>query len=304
MKRRLSEIDAPLFDLRRTLESGQVFQWLPEEEGQGSGDAAFRGVIGATPVTVKQEGARLRVTPGAEALVSRYFALDHPLEAIYATFPADPAMTEALAACRGVRIIRQPLWECLATFITSSMKQVRHIEQMSHALRRRFGEPAGEEGLFAYPAPERLAAASEEALRECGLGFRAPGLLGTARAVAEGKIDLEAIRALPDEAALAVLCRLPGVGPKIANCVLLFAYERVRAFPIDVWIERVLRHHYFADFPRKRAVTPRRLREFCASYFGPYGGYAQQYLFHHARRQPRSLWRAARQSPRPPRHAS
>ncbi len=281
--KRFSLVDATVFDLQRTLESGQVFQWVPEGAG-------FAGVIGSTPVYVEQAGSQLKVTRGAEALVTRYFALDHPLETIYATFPNDPAMAEALAACRGVRIIRQPLWECLGTFITSSMKQVKHIQQMSHALRRRFGEPVGG-GFFAYPTPEQLAAANEEALRDCGLGFRAKSLLGTARAVAEGEADLEAIRDLPDDAALAELCRLPGVGPKIANCVLLFAYERVKAFPIDVWIERVLRHHYFR---RKRAVTPRRLAEFSATYFGPYGGYAQQYLFHHARNLPRSVWKQSR----------
>jgi len=280
---RLTRIDAPLFDLKKTLESGQAFQWVP----QGGG---YVGVIGSKPVYVEQEGASLRVTRGCEDLAVHYFALDHPLEEIYATFPDDPAMRESVEWCRGVRILRQPEWECLGTFITSSMKQVKHIQQMSHALRRRFGEPVGE-GFHAYPAPERLAAATEEELRACGLGFRARGLGETARAVAEGAVDLKAIHALPDEEALAALCRLPGVGPKIANCVLLFAYERVRAFPIDVWIERVLRHHYFR---RKRKITPRRLQEFAAGYFGPYGGYAQQYLFHHARNLPRSVWKTGR----------
>lgn len=280
---RLVSIPAPLFDLQRTLESGQVFHWVPEEGG------GFRGLIGPTPVRVRQEGDRLWVTPGAEALVSRYFALDHDLEAIYRSFPTDPAMTRALAACRGIRIIRQPLWECLATFLTSAMKQVAHIRQMSHALRTRFGEPvAGWEPLAVYPASERLAGAAEAELRECGLGFRAKNLLETAQWVASGRVDLEALRDWDDEAALAELCRLPGVGPKIANCALLFGYQRLRAFPIDVWIERVLRNIYFA---RKRKPTPARLREFAAQSFGPYGGYAQQYLFHQARSEPGELRR-------------
>jgi len=277
----LVPIPALPFDLQQTLDSGQVFHWVAEERG------GYRGLIGETPVRVVQrrEGEIL-VTPGAEALAGRYFALDHDLESICASFPESPAMTEAVAFCRGVRIIRQPLWECLATFLTSSMKQVSHIRQMSQALRQRFGERVpGWEPLALYPAPERLAKASEAELRACGLGFRAKNLLATARAVAEGVVDLEAIRALDDAAALAELCRLPGVGPKIANCTLLFAYERLRAFPIDVWIERVLRRLYFA---RKRNVTPARLREFAAHSFGPYGGYAQQYLFHYARSRPRS----------------
>ena len=281
---------APLFDLKRTIESGQVFYWSSYSASGAEEAVGYCGLIGDIPVRVEQHGDELRVTPGTEALVARYFALDHSLEEIYATFPADPAMQAALGFCRGVRIIRQPLWECLATFITSAMKQVIHIQQMSRALRERFGMPVetGAGTLFTFPAPQRLAEATEAELRGCGLGFRAKNLLETARLVASGAVDLEAIRALPDETALSELSRLPGVGPKVANCVLLFGYERVRAFPIDVWIERVLRQRYFLQ---KSKITGKRLQEFTASYFGPYGGYAQQYLFHHARNQPRSSWK-------------
>ena len=274
---RLSPIPAPLFDLRRTLESGQVFHWLLEE-----GDS-YLGLIDELPVRVRQTGDTLWVTPGTEVAVARYFALDHDLEAIYASFPSDPALAEATAFCRGLRLIRQPLWECLATFLTSSMKQVAHIRQMSLALRQRYGRPVpGWEPLVVYPEPERIARATEAGLRECCLGFRAKNLLALSRLVAQGVVDLEALRAMDDTTALAELCRLPGIGPKIANCALLFAYERVRAFPIDVWIERVLRQIYFA---RKRNVTAREMTEFAAEHFGPYGGYAQQYLFHYARSQ-------------------
>ena len=192
-------------------------------------------------------------------------------------------MQAACDFCRGMRIIRQPAWECIATFITSSMKQVAHIAQISHTLRRRYGRKVTWNGreLFAYPTPEALAALQEEDLRACALGYRAKNLLGSARMIAAGEVNLETIARMDDEAARAELCRLPGVGEKVANCALLFGFERVRAFPIDVWIERVLREIYF---PRKRRVTASRLRDFSAKYFGEYGGYAQQYLFHHARK--------------------
>jgi N-glycosylase/DNA lyase len=268
----LRRVEARQFNLAITLASGQVFHWAPE----GSG---YAGVIGEQPVYVEQRGEAL-LTDADPELVSRYFALDHPLEEIYRSFPTDPAMAAALAACRGMRIIRQPAWECTATFITSSMKQVAHIAQISHTLRRRYGRAAGGGGAYAYPTPTRLAALTEADLRACALGYRARNLLKTAQSIAEGRVDLEAIRSMEDDAARAELCRLPGVGEKVANCVLLFAYERVRAFPIDVWIERVLREHYFKG---KRKITPARLRDFCGEYFGRYGGYAQQYLFHHAR---------------------
>jgi len=198
-------------------------------------------------------------------------------------------MRAARDYCRGLRIIRQPRWECMATFITSSMKQVAHIRQISRALRERYGVGhvlAGRE-LFAFPPAARLAQTNEEELRGCGLGYRAKNLLATARLVASGEVDVDELAQLPDEELRRELCALPGVGSKVANCVMLFAYERLRAFPIDVWIERVLRERYF---PRRRRVTARELCEFAASHFGAHGGYAQQYLFHHARKTtPRRL---------------
>jgi N-glycosylase/DNA lyase len=269
-------IAAPDFDLAATLDSGQVFHWVREGDD-------FVGTIGRQPVSIRQRGSELIVNREAAAAARRYFALDHPLTEIYASLPTDPAMSAALEFCRGLRIIRQSAWECVATFITSSMKQVAHIAQISHTLRQKFGERVQLEGreLFAYPTPEKLAELDEADLRACALGYRAKNLLGAARLIAAGEVDLAAIAQMNDAAAHAALCRLPGVGPKVANCALLFGYERLRAFPIDVWIERVLLTLYF---PRKRKVTAKRLREFAASYFGPYGGYAQQYLFHHARK--------------------
>jgi N-glycosylase/DNA lyase len=291
-------VPAPDFDLALTLGCGQVFHWVKAGEG-------FRGVIGDKAVYVEKQGGELLVTRGCEDIARRYFALDHPLDEIYATFPDDPDMAAALEFCRGLRIIRQPLWECVATFITSSMKQVAHIAQISHTLRQRFGrqaegEDAEGESLFAYPSPPDLARLEEADLRACALGYRAVNLLGSARMIASGEVDLDAISALDDREARAMLCRLPGVGVKVANCALLFAYERFKAFPIDVWIERVLREFYFKG---KRRVTVRRLEEFSSRYFGEYGGYAQQYLFHYARKtwkeREASTAPAERRSPKP-----
>ncbi len=274
--RDLVEVAAPEFDLDATLGCGQVFHWVRESAG-------WLGTIGDRALYVEQRGESVFVSAGVEEMAARYFALDHPLGEICATFPSDPAMTEAARFCRGMRIVRQPAWECLATFITSSMKQVAHIAQISHTLRRRFGVrlESGGRALFAYPPAAALARLNEADLRACALGFRAKNLLGAARLIAEGTVDLTKIAELEDAAARYELCRLPGVGEKVANCALLFGFERLQAFPIDVWIERVLRELYFK---RKRKVTAARLREFSAEYFGPYGGYAQQYLFHHARK--------------------
>jgi len=275
----LTRIEAPDFDLAMTLNSGQVFHW--EKIGDG-----FYGMIGDRAVYVEQRGDILKVrfgeTRALPKVVARYFALDHPLEEICASFPRDPVMDAARDFCRGLRIIRQPQWECLATFICSSMKQVAHIRQISQALRQRFGQRkqicGGE--VFSFPSPDALARATERELRKCGLGYRAKNLLATAKRVASGEADLDSWRALSERQLREQLCELPGVGMKVANCVMLFAYERIAAFPIDVWIERVLRERYFV---RERKITTKAMAEFVANYFGAHGGYAQQYLFHHAR---------------------
>src|SRR5438445_1914516 len=276
---KLIQIAAPDFDLEKTLNSGQVFHW----ENYGNG---FVGTIAGSAVYVEQRGDILKVrfgeTRALPKVVARYFALDHPLEEICASFPRDPVMDAARDFCRGLRIIRQPKWECLATFIWSSMKQVAHIRQISQALRQRFGQRKQICGVevFSFPSPDALARTTERELRKCGLGYRAKNLLATAKRVASGEADLDSWRALSERQLREQLCELPGVGMKVANCVMLFAYERIAAFPIDVWIERVLRERYFA---RKRKVTGQMLADFVANYFGAHGGYAQQYLFHHAR---------------------
>lgn len=270
------KLPAPDFDLEKTLNCGQVFHW--EKSGAG-----FVGAIGAKAVYVEEQGDQLVFTGATAKVIADYFSLDHPLAEICRSFPRNPGMTAARDFCRGLRIIRQPRWECLATFICSSMKQVAHIRQMSLALRKNFGTRKVIYGshVYDFPSAVRLAASTEEQLKACALGYRAKNLLATARRVADREANLEAWSKLPDELLREQLCGLPGVGAKVANCVMLFAYERLRAFPIDVWIERVLRKQYF---PRKRKVTALQLREFCESYFGEHGGYAQQYLFHHARK--------------------
>jgi len=255
-----------------TLESGQVFHWKKDA------DARWHGLIGDVPVTVAECDGSLLVQPGHEDLVGKYFSLDHPLEEIYAKFPNDPASRESLQMCRGLRIIRQPRWECLATFITSSMKRVASIRAMSFAIRKKFGQPVSGSDVEAYPAPGVLAAASESDLRTCGLGYRAKNLLLTARRVAEGGIELDALCSLPTPELRSSLESLPGVGTKVANCVLLFAYERLDAVPIDVWIGRVL-----MAMRKGRPGTPSQLARYARRRLGPYAGYVQQYLFHRAR---------------------
>jgi len=263
-------VEIPELDLAMTLNSGQVFHWTALDQG-------WIGCIGDTPVFLRQQGDKLEFRGIEEMALRHYLALDHDLEAIRASC-AHPVVREASLGCRGLRILRQPLWECLATFILSPMKQVAHIRQMSLALRGRFGPALFGSPVPGFPSASALSAATEQELRACGLGFRAKGLLGTARLVASGEFDPEALTTLSTAEARDALCTLPGIGRKVANCILLFAYERLEVVPVDVWIGRIL-----GSFRSRRKSTPAELERYGEQVLGPYAGYVQQWLFHRAR---------------------
>ncbi len=274
-----AEFTVKHYDLAATLSSGQAFRW--RQEG-----GAWEGVIGSRWVRLHQNNDRISAeTIGAAdwQWLRRYLQLDVQLEEILATFPKDEPMRAAIAHCHGLRLLRQDPWESLASFICSSTKRITQIQEIVALLSHRFGQPVpvpeGVAPVFSFPTAARLAEATEAELRACKLGFRAPYLAATARALASGKIDLSRLSDLPMDEARAVLLDLHGVGVKIADCVLLSAYGFPQAFPVDVWIDRALRQLYFP----KRRPKPPRLRHFSQTYFGPHSGYAQQYLFHYMR---------------------
>jgi len=270
------------YDLAATLDSGQVFRW------RQYGDS-WEGIVGEHFVRLTQTHDGIRAETALPVAnwqwLRDFLQTETDLAAVLKTFPDDEPMQRAVAACRGLRVLRQEPWECLASFILSSTKQIVQIRQIVSLLCERFGErlapqpPITNGWHYAFPSPEIIAALTEAKLRACKMGFRASHLLAAARQIAEGKLDLVNVRGLPLTEARAELMKLRGVGGKIADCVLLFAYGFDSAFPVDVWVERALQQLYF---PRRRA-SEKRLRHFAATHFGPHAGYAQQYLFHYIR---------------------
>jgi N-glycosylase/DNA lyase len=268
------------YDLGATLSSGQAFRWK-------NTDLGWTGIIRSHFVRLRADQFSISAETAHPVLdwawLRAYLQLDLDLAQILLTFPDDRPMRTAVAACRGLRLLRQDPWECLASFILSSTKQIVQIQQIVGLVCERFGEPvAALPGLpvaYAFPAASRLARATEAELRACKMGFRAPYLLATASRVASGQFDLAALGNLPVDVARAELMTLPGVGRKIADCVLLFAYGFPSAFPVDVWVMKALRQLYF---PRRR-VSMQRMHRFASTHFGPWAGYAQQYLFHYMR---------------------
>ena len=212
-----------------------------------------------------------------------YLQVQIDFPAVTGSFPDDEPMQRALQACRGLRLLRQDPWECLASFILSSTKQIVQIRQIVAALCDRFGDEIpsfdAETPARAFPSWEQLARVSESELRACKMGFRAPYLRDTARHLADGKLELQEIKKLPFAEARAALIELPGVGPKIADCALLFGFGFPEAFPVDVWVRKALAQLYF----KRRNPGAKRLERFVKRHFGPHRGYVQQYLFHHIR---------------------
>jgi len=277
----IAEFPVECYDLPATLASGQAFRWRESQP-------VWTGVISRRWVSLRQEpGCIVAQTAVAVAdwqWLRHYLQLDLDLHQVLATFPQDDvALQTAVRACPGLRLLRQEPWECLASFICSSTKQIVQIQQIIALLSRRFGEPVpvpeGHEPVWSFPGYARLAGVSEADLRDCKLGFRAPYLRATAQMLATGEADLTRLHTLSQEEARAELLKFPGVGGKIADCVLLFACGFPQAFAVDVWIMKALRRHYF---PR-RVVKPEKLRRFIRTHFGPHAGYAQQYLFHYMR---------------------
>ncbi len=267
----------PPYHLYRTLGCGQAFRWRIDVAGAS-------GVVRGRPVRLSQtlEGITCEGLADESALrhLRYYLGLDEPLEAIEGVLRRDPVLGRVLPTTSGLALLHQEPWECLISFIISAFNNIPKIELSLHRLGRQFGEQVNER-VWAFPSPEQLAEASLRDLRRCALGYRGPYVREVSRRVAAGDIDLQAIGRTEHPVARRLLLTLPGVGEKVADCVLLFAYGKGEAFPVDVWVKRAVERWYFGG----RHKTERQIREFAHQRFGPLAGYAQQHLFHSIRRR-------------------
>jgi N-glycosylase/DNA lyase len=279
------------FDLDFSLCCGQVFRWKKI-------NGWWYGVVGENMFKIRQCGAELEFEGVDANFVTRYFGLTDDLEQISRCIGRDPYICKALQRFEGLRIVHEDPWECLISFICATYKSIAAIEHMVYKISEKYGERKVFDGkqFYIFPTVESLSAASENGLKECGLGYRAKYVQATARKIREDKINLDGLKSLPYLDARKALVEFPGVGLKVADCVLVFSLEKTEAFPVDVWIKRVLLTHYAKEFPdelvKKLSAHPslsngeyEKLNSFGRSYFGKYAGYAQEYLFHYERTQ-------------------
>jgi N-glycosylase/DNA lyase len=268
---------APSFDLEASMDCGQIFGW--HKHG-----GSYLGIIGGVAVSLRQGGGVVQFVAGRRMrsdLIRSYLGLDEDLEAIHAEIARDDFMRKAINSAPGLRILRQDAWPCLCSYILSANNRVERIDQLVKEISRRFGrrQEAGGREVYSLPGVADLADCPESGVRACGVGFRAPYLVGAARMIAGGEISVERVRDAGYEEARELLKKLPGVGNKIADCVLLFAFSRYEAFPVDVWIKRAMETVYFDS----RDVKPEEIRLFGQDYFGRYAGYAQEYIYYYTR---------------------
>ena len=265
------------FSLYHTLRSGQAFRWHER-------DGVWTGVVRDNLIAISQTGRRLSFDYTEPDVIREYFHLDLDLEAVLRTISTDPFITRAVREGFGLRIVRQDPWECLISYIASANMKAVTTNARLELLAERWGEPlSSDEGDFhQLPGPEMVADIDEAALRACGFGYRAGLMKTAAELIVENPEWAAIIGALEYPAAHTKLMELPGVGPKVADCVLLFGFNKYEAFPVDVHIRNIVRDTYFQGEGFSHLSIEcqnRRIREFGQGYFGAYAGYASQYLF-------------------------
>jgi N-glycosylase/DNA lyase len=277
-------------DLGATLESGQSYCWMRSDGRMYELDdvrgtsAWYWTVHGGEVIRARQVGGDIEweSTIDAEPVLRDLLGLEDDLDAIIEATPSDDLVDAAWGTYRGLRIVRDPFFPCLISFICSAQMRVARIFAMQTALRETYGEAieTGGETYHAFPTPDRLAAATEAELRDLGLGYRAPYVRETAEMVASGELTREDIEGQPYEDARETLTGFVGVGPKVADCVLLFSLGYLEAVPLDTWIRTAIEEHYPECSKGTYAETSRAIRE---RFGGEYAGYAQTYVFHYLR---------------------
>ena len=256
-------IETDTLSLLQTLEGGQAFRWSHDD------DNIFSGFAGNRFLRVRQEQNGITLLSIAEEdipLWRSYFDCETDYNGIIRQFSADKTLKKASEAGKGLRILRQEPFETLISFIISQNNNIPRIKGIISRLCENFGEEC--EGGYAFPMAEKLASLSEADLAPLRAGFRNRYILDAARKTTDKTVDLEKIYDLSYDEGKAELKKIVGVGDKVADCILLFAYHKTEAFPVDVWIKRIVAEYYPDGLPE------------C---MGEYKGIAQQYLFEYFR---------------------
>lgn len=271
------------FNLKHIFECGQCFRWNEEEDG------SWIGVIKDAVIKVRIEDNKVIFTGKVlgnqdfKKIVYDYFDLntnytDYKNE----LSKIDEYLRESIKFGEGIRILKQDLWETIISFIISANNNIPRIKKIINAISSTYGKKIvfEEKDYYLFPTPEELSKATVEDLRKLGLGFRDKRIYETTRVINENAISLEEIENFADTArAREELLKLDGVGPKVADCILLFSLKRLDVFPIDVWVRRVMNDLYIHNEDEEK-VNKKELQCLAEEKFKGLSGIAQQYLFY------------------------
>lgn len=268
------------FKAKDIFECGQCFRWNEEPDG------SYTGIFGHNVLNVKEE--KDIVITGIcngdiEDICKNYFDLDRNYEEIKETLSLiDDNMKESIKYGEGIRILNQDLWEMIISFIISANNNIPRIKGIIERMSAKYGQEIKFRGTsyYTFPTIDELSQASVKDLKDLGLGFRDRYVYETTKKIKEGKINLENLKQEPTNEVRKQLLTLTGVGPKVADCIMLFStLKRFDVFPVDVWVRRVMNDLYIHNEDETK-VNKKQIQEIARDKFGALEGIAQQYLFY------------------------
>lgn len=273
-------IDSRDFNPKDIFECGQAFRWKKEE------DSSYTNIAYGKIINVKKEGSNIifRNTnmEDFKSIWFNYFDLSRDYGEIKKSLSKDPILKKAIHYGDGIRILNQDPFEIIISFIISANNQIPRIKGSIGKISQDLGEYIGlymGEKYYSFPSPDKFLSLKGDYVREkYKVGFRADRILETSRMIYEGEIDIDCIYTLSREESKDILMNLPGVGPKVSDCILLFSYGKQNAFPVDVWVKRLMEYFYL-----KEDTSNKKIEEYGQKLFGDLSGFAQQYLFYYGR---------------------
>lgn len=269
--------DVKDFEPKHIFDCGQCFRWNEEPDGSYIGVASKKAArISKIHEDVYIYGAEIE---DADFWIS-YLDLNRDYKRIKEVLSKDKILKEAIKHGEGIRILNQEIFETIISFIISANNRIPMIKRAVENISKKFGKEIifDNKTYYAFPSPEELKNATVENLKDCGCGFRAEYIVETTRQILNGNVDLSEIKNMSTDKAHKELMNFKGIGPKVADCILLFSMGKHDAFPVDVWVKRVMQHFYLAP-----DVSLAKIREYGRNTFGEYSGFAQQYLFYYVR---------------------
>jgi len=272
-------------DIDNSINSGQVFLW----EKQGSD---WYGIDGQDILKINKNG----VIKSIRNSKTDFFRKNDNMQEIIKSISKDKTVKKAVKEYEGLRLFRQDPFQCLISFIISSNSNIQKIKNSLEKITKKFGKKVKIQNkeFFLFPEPEKIAKATIDEIKSCGVGYRAPFIKEAAKMVILKKIDFEYLKKCDYHEAKKNICLVPGIGNKVADCIMLFSLNKLESFPLDTWMIKILEKYYSKEFKiETKTITQKQyelLHEKIVNYFGPYCGYAQQYLFKMEREKNDKKW--------------